>query len=353
MYGLYKIIASLKTGRVTSARKDRFLNYEPDELLGIYVDERPIAPSLPYTEVGNLLWQGPSHTPRVEFVESPGSFELSAGSVAWREASARGFDSLVASGRVKNDELAVRLAEARVDNGTLRLKVQRARYHDQARSNLVLDFDRENPGHFVSLRQLLIADYGKKLPDLHDGRLANTLGIAALVYYPSGNAWVPYLVRRVRKIGVFPGGLHCTASGVAKWPPPEAPRSLDGFATEHMYYELEEEVGIQREDLIDLRPVALCREMARGGKPQLFYVGFTKLCRTDLAKRRLMANRSGEWPEVERDRWYRSADFVADQASLLGAIKEHGVTLETRAAVLYGEAVCHAFRGIGFNARGS
>jgi ADP-ribose pyrophosphatase YjhB (NUDIX family) len=40
-----------------------------------------------------------------------------------------------------------------------------------------------------------------------------------------------------------------------------------------MYREVEEEIGLKKEDIDFLVPISLNRELARGGKPQIFFIG--------------------------------------------------------------------------------
>jgi hypothetical protein len=107
-----------------------------------------------------------------------------------------------------------------------------------------------------------------------------------------------------------------------------------------MYEELEEEVGLQRAEILDLRPMGLCREMARGGKPQIFYSGLTLLDRQALADRRRKASKiigaTTRIPEIERDRWYRSADVVMTPSALRSKTGKWGITLEAAGSLHYG-----------------
>ena len=48
-------------------------------------------------------------------------------------------------------------------------------------------------------------------------------------------------------------------------------------------------VGISRDELEWVVPVALCREFLRGGKPQLFFVASTRLPADDLPRKRRKA----------------------------------------------------------------
>ncbi|MCC6296275.1 MAG: hypothetical protein IT469_06175, partial [Pseudomonadales bacterium] len=308
--------------------------------------ERTVAPGIAYVLDCDLLdlhnkHQSSSDPPPdlVRLESQRRRFELSSGNGAWKMTATAGFEALRVSGRVSANEPLIRVRSTEVKADTLVMNVQLSQYHDQARSNLILDFDRENPGTHVSLRSQLCAKYDGCLPDLSDGRLANTLGVAMLIYYRSNGTWIPYLVRRVKKIGVFPGGVHCSASGAAKWP---ARSQTVSFAdvTDHLLDEAKEELGLLPADLSDFRPVSYCREMARGGKPQLFYCALTTLSRKELAERRKHAARVARelklWEEIERDRWYRSADVVMSASRLRHGLAAWGVTLEGAASLYFG-----------------
>jgi hypothetical protein len=54
-------------------------------------------------------------------------------------------------------------------------------------------------------------------------------------------------------------------------------------------HELEEEVGLTRNDLDWIRPLALCREFLRAGKPQIFFAAQTSLSSNELTIRRQKA----------------------------------------------------------------
>jgi hypothetical protein len=133
------------------------------------------------------------------------------------------------------------------------------------------------------LRELFQSEYGHRLPPLSDARLSNGIGTAIVVFTPAG----PYLPRRAAGQSVFPSGYHCTASGETVWTAGAA--GFDEIFTANIYRELEEEVGLAPADLDWVRPVAFCREFMRGGKPQFFFAGFTKLCAEDLGQRRRRA----------------------------------------------------------------
>jgi hypothetical protein len=269
-----------------------------------------------------------------------GEFSLQAGDSTWAAVSTSGFEELRRLGRISasENEPGIRLCPPKAEDSKLTWRIQKARYWDQARSNLILDWTVPGQRPPQRLRDLLVAKYGSKLPDLNDRRMANTIGVACLIFFWEKGRLIPYLIRRVEKVGVFPGGLHTTASGAANWPK-GLEKSFENFFTQAMYDELREEVGLVREDIADLKPMAFCREYLRGGKPQIFYAGFTRLTRSELRKKRIGAEKTikklNRWPEVDQKSWMDSDDVIIPPEKLEADIGELGVSLECRAAYYY------------------
>jgi hypothetical protein len=225
------------------------LSYDPAWLLECYRDERPARPGLPYTELAACG--------RFHVVKLAEPFQLQA--------------VLKMEPNLPYNEAVVRLAG--YDAATRTLTVQQCLYSDGVKSNYAME----------QLRGLFQAEYGHRLPPLSDARLSNGIGTAIVVFTPAG----PYLPRRAGGQSVFPSGYHCTASGEAVWS--AGASDFDEIFTGNIYRELEEEVGLVPADLDWVRPVAFCREFMRGGKPQLFFAGFTKLSAEALGERRRRA----------------------------------------------------------------
>jgi hypothetical protein len=225
------------------------LQYDPLQLLATYRDEPPARPGLPYSEIAPC---GPF---RVVKLSEP--FRLQP--------------VLDIEPRLSYDEAVTRLAA--YDAATRTLTVQKCKYSDGVKSNYAME----------QLRELFQAEYGHRLPPLADARLPNGIGTAVVVFTPAG----PYLPRRARGQAVYPAGYHCTASGEAVWN--ESAEGFDEIFTANICRELEEEVGLERADLDWIRPVAFCREFLRGGKPQFFFAGYTKLGAEELGARRRAA----------------------------------------------------------------
>lgn len=295
---------------------------------------------VPYLEVADLLCSR-SQNLTIDVVRNPFRLKRGGDGELWRAISDVGFEALKASGKisnVQNDKL-VRLSAMADTHDALSLRVQRATYYDQARSNLILDYVALADSPSVTLRTELAKSYGKRLPPLNEARLANNVGIACLLFFRDRDGLTPYLVKRVSEIGVMPGGVHCTASGAAAWPD-QGSCDFEGFFSCDMYREIKEEVGLDRTDIQDLRPVALCREFLRAGKPQLFFAGITSLSYDELQKRRKKAaevvKKTNSWPEVTRDTWYQSSQVVIPADEIKDNIMDWGMTLEGIAALHYG-----------------
>ena len=221
------------------------LRYDAKWLLEYYSAEQPVRPGIPYSWLAPML--------PAERVPVP--FQLTRTNGIQPD--------------LPFDETVARLAAC--ESGILR--VQPCRYRDGVRSNYAVD----GPN---GLRDLLRDDYGPHLPPLADTRLSNAIGTAIVVFDRAGN---PYLPRRAPRQSVFPGGFHCTASGETVW------RDAGELFETNICQELEAEVGITRSELDWIRPLALCREFLRAGKPQFFFAAQTSLTAADLTVRRRKA----------------------------------------------------------------
>ena len=272
---------------------DVFLLQDPRDAILQYGDVPHLSPSLPYVEILNWcneIMEGKQ--PNIEVKLKPGRFELSGWVGGDGDAiRAAAFDAFRAAKPKTFDGPVVRVDGYRIAGPKLLITAQQATYFEQVRSHLVLDYQHRLPnGSVLSLRDLLRQEFGKTLPSLNDGRLANSLGVAALIFCRWGDDFTPYLIARTRDVAVNDAGneWHCTASGVA-----ELREAMDGaqtFVEWSIRKELEEEVGLTREDLDTLAPVAFCRELMRAGKPQVFFLGITSLSASEL-KRKLKGAR--------------------------------------------------------------
>lgn len=317
--------AELRFPQQVDEASDEFLNQHPLPLQALYHNERLLRGRLLYVEQANFidLLVGSGEV-QIEIANAPGVFALAPfddpGTERLRDA---GFSRLREVGKYRHDSDVVRVSQIVATDRGARLVVQKARFSDQARSNLILDFNDSNRA--PSLRAALLRESPGLLPRLDDRRLANSLGVTILVFYrDDSGALVPFLVPRTKKTAVLNRGLWSdSASGAAEWPRDEqsTPKTFEGYILDDLYKELEDEIGLQRGDISTVLPLAIGREIMRAGKPQIFFIGFTPLRRPDLLRRmnaaRLLARKNPiEPPEVHRMPTFRKPPRPGDPSQL-------------------------------------
>jgi hypothetical protein len=326
------------TRRLTS---DPFLRQDPQADLRDYAWEKPVTPYLPYVEIVNWCEEfvrGVKPGITVELLR--GDFQLGS----WGPGDGDGLREQALAYALKmhpktHDGEVVRIGECIASGSKLWLSVQKASYFQQRQSNLALDYQYKTiTGTVLTMRDLLRQQFGLSLPPLNDRRMANTLGIAALIMVREGDDLTPYLVSRSRDVAVFNQGgeWHCTASSVAKLP--ESPDRTQHFYKDSMLKELDQEVGILEHELETLEPVAFCREMTRGGKPQMFFLGITSLDRATLERKLKEAQRKtkagggvvGNTPMP----FMRSPEALTDE-NALAMFHGKGFTIEAAACLYY------------------
>ena len=212
------------------------------------------------------------------------------------------------SGEYENNLAARCLTWPDVGN-TLELQV--ADYFSQVATNLTMDWASgylDGPAHATLRNSVERPVEGRLRPLGRQSRLANTLGVAVMLATADGE---PLLTVRSDKTAVMGGArprLHCSASGVFEW------RHLEGCGdeppfrvlSEGMRAEIEEELGLGPDDY-ELIPLALARELPRGGKPQLFFAADCALSLGQIQER--MKSARGKWE------WVEPAELPADSAA--------------------------------------
>ena len=331
-----------------------YLTYDPKKLCEVYPDEKAIAPLVPYKEeicwVGSTLQETLAEAGAVRVKRMARPFVLNADTemrtfqedaLKHRRAQEDALKHRRAQGHMgRGDDSVIRLQGYSNNSGGAVLRIQKAKYSDQVQSNLVMDW---TDGHalkksgFETLRAYLSAWYGSKLGPLDEPIMANTIGISVVLYYRTSNgAYLPYLPWRPKGLAVFDGGFHCTASGAAEWS--DTGMTFEKIFVRNMYRELCEEVGIARNEIQVMEPLALCREFLRGGKPQIFFAGVTGLSKSELAERRRTCARAlelqNELGVTERvDKQLISSDTEDLRKKLLS----EPLTLEATANLYYAE----------------
>jgi hypothetical protein len=278
-----------------------FLNYDPSFLYDVYNKEPRVGQHAPYRE--EICWIG-SHweetiqnSKRIQVREATRAkeFKIQSEPEYINAFHVEALEEFRRSGRVNANSSVVRLKEWKRTDARDTLIIQKAHYHDQVQSNLVMDWQGSKAlrhNGYDSFRAYLNAKYEGRLPPFSTNLLANTIGISTILFFSdSGGRLVPYLPRRSkgilrksRKLAVSPGGFSDSASGALEWA--KNNNSFAELVTKDMYREMEEEVGICESDVEVMLPLALCREFLRGGKPQIFYAGVVMLSEAELMARR-------------------------------------------------------------------
>jgi hypothetical protein len=317
-------------------RSTKFLEYDPKVLNDCYIDEKRLGDYLPYKEGVNWIDAIiAGRSPEISIFVEPGKFQIGKGNREWQVVQSEAFGAYLADGHARKNDPVVRLNRLDVQDGTTALLLQEAEYHDQGRSNMVLDYKSQRG---VTLRSLLVAEYSRQLPPLSEARLGNTIGMATLILYPDKDGCpVPYLVRRAKNLSVYHGGAHASASCAAEWIP-GARRDFASMLLNDMHSEIEQELGVSRDETSPLYPVALCREFLRAGKPQFFFLAATRLNRKELKKKRQEAmerNKKAQPEKVELlpDRLWRQTDVTKNATSRI--LPDNSLTLEATALLFY------------------
>ncbi|SDW79369.1 hypothetical protein [Roseicitreum antarcticum] len=335
--------AELRLADAAGQSSDEFLNQHPLPLQALYDREKLLRGRLLYVEMANfidlIVRTGRVH---IDIAPRPEGFRLAPFADPGTEALRnQGFERLREVGKYRHNSNVIRLERVDVQPGGARLHIQRATYHDQASSNLILDF--VGNGRAPTLREALRRESPGRLPDLDDRRLANSLGVTVLVFYRDArDNWTPFLVPRTRATAVLNRGLWSdSASGAAQWPKDAetAPKTFDAYILDDLHQEMESEIGLFPEDLTALLPLAIGREIMRAGKPQMFFIGFTQLSRPQLLKRMETARKKNLRNPIEPEEIYRMPLLrrapTPDDPSQIHAVYEDAVVDPQCAASLY------------------
>jgi hypothetical protein len=206
-----------------------------------------------------------------------------------------------------------------------KITCQEASYFDQLATNLTMDWaSTKLPG--MTIRSDVERPQHGRLKPLGESLLANTLGVAAIIFDRNFDALLR--VRSAKLASINDSRLHCSASGVFESQRPLTGRHDASFFAEGMRYEIERETGLRESDYA-LFPVAFARELPRGGKPQLFYVAVSDLSLPQIAARSRHAAEAGE--------------FLTGEAATLDASPNH-FTYEGWAALHFAQLFVAANR---------
>ncbi|UWQ05593.1 hypothetical protein [Aliiroseovarius crassostreae] len=194
-----------------------------------------------------------------------------------------------------------------------KMTCQRATYFDQIATNLTLDWASGIlPDGAFTIRSEIERPVDGALPAFSHSILANTLGTAVLFY--SKDLQKAFIrTRSDAMASIAQQRPHCTVSGVLEVKPGAAPGKY-GF--EFFEYgtrlEIRKETGLD-EDQYLLFPVAISRELPRGGKPQLFYVAVLLVGEADFEIACSQAEEKSEYVAKQDGTFFSEDNVVPSQ----------------------------------------
>jgi len=151
--------------------------------------------------------------------------------------------------------------------------LEKASYYDQVRTNLSLDHQLDNDS-FATMR---INDLTKDnvLPALEKSHLVNSIGVSSVLAFQSKGIWYYHMQSRQSNLGIFTNMLSSVGGTVQ--PPKTEITDLVDYAKSELKRELIEETGLDIAHLeeysrFDIVPLALLRELTRGGKPEFMFL---------------------------------------------------------------------------------
>ncbi len=161
-------------------------------------------------------------------------------------------------------------------------KVERAKYFDQVRTNLTLDFPLDlEEGNTLRVKDL---DKDRNLKSFSESILVNSIGISATIFFKGDDGEKYFFLKprqkrrkkirqKTKGVSVFED-MFGTISGVLNLPKGVNPTELTDYAICGILRELERETNIGEDSefpIINLQPLAFVRELGRGGKPQFMF----------------------------------------------------------------------------------
>lgn len=184
-------------------------------------------------------------------------------------------------GNQPDNQLCPRIRSCNAGRGEI--EIQQACYSDQVATNLSLDLRLEkHVANFGETLRTVDRNYvlrghnlckqplrNAQLRPLESSFLANTLGVACIVVFRNGE----YFYRqRSTKTAIYGGSVHVPVSFAVEYDQEAgAPETLEQMVLRDLVSEFNQETRLDFDAVIDtVTPLGLCRDLGRGGKPQLF-----------------------------------------------------------------------------------
>lgn len=195
----------------------------------------------------------------------------------------------------KNNSNCPRVSDVVITRNGPLIDIQKATYYDQVATNLSLDYK-----HKTEIKEILgtekVRDWDVlqsgvkkgKLPPFSLSRLANTIGVAAgIITVNKTGKEVVILRKRTKSVAVNANALALPLSFALHFDisATETPSgSILDLIKSDFKHEQAEELGIDVSeiDFSNIKPLLLCRELCRGGKPQFILEMKTKYTYEEL-----------------------------------------------------------------------
>jgi len=170
-----------------------------------------------------------------------------------------------------------------LDTGVPKYQVEKAWYFDQVGTNLTLDYPLDSPILVSGIQQFTIRDWDiaqcggtiGNLPSLEYSQLASTIGVAVgITALKKDGETVIVGRKRSKRVAVYPNMWHLPFSfalSLESFQGKYSTSDLREFIRFDLGHEQAQELGLEPADLGPLMPIAFCRDLVRGGKPQFFF----------------------------------------------------------------------------------
>lgn len=308
----------------------KYLNYNSVRLIDLYQNEEIVNKKIPYKEIANFI----DKKNNLKIVSIDTVFKLDHQNNAIKKVQTEGLIEFKKTGKFSYDSNTTSLQKVEINGDEIVLTVTKSKYSDQVQSHLILDWENKNLKEIgsVNLRGFLKGKFGGYLPPLGTDFLPNSIGVSCIIYFKKDNKFHPYLPfrnaskfkKKTNEPALYEGVYHCSSSGVLDWN--KNLKNTKGLKDE-MYREIEEEIGLVKNDIYEMELLSITRELLRAGKPQLFFIGFTDLDENQLIEKRKIA--------IKKTKNRKEKVEIRDLH--ISAIDDHVLSLEAICNLFYAE----------------
>ncbi len=180
----------------------------------------------------------------------------------------------------KKNNPAPRVSAYSENDGLPSIIIEKSFYYDQVGTNLTIDMKLEKPlsvddSQCLTIRKwdIVQSDGNTKLPTFNKSRLANTIGVAVAITAKDKHGRI-FMVKRFRskEVAVYRDMWHLPLSFALfnDFSQTDVDIDIKDLIQFDLSNELMEELSMSPEDFSEPRPLAFCRDLGRGGKPQFF-----------------------------------------------------------------------------------